>query len=403
MDIAPLRGLRFAPERTTAAEVTAPPYDVISPSEHQALLDRSAHNITQLTLGSAPGETSPYEERESLLRSWVADGVLQQDASPRFYTYEICYTAPSSERSCRFLGLIALGRLHAFDERVVLPHEQTFPKVVEDRYQLLSATRTHLESIFLLYSDPDGAIEGRVEAAVRGTPVVEVEAKPGETHALYPIDDPAVISALVSSFESQRPIIADGHHRYTTSLRYRNEAGEDVSGSEWQLMTFANLYSDGLSILATHRLAKLKEGAKVGEVVEALKSRLEPASDSDWELCVETATSRDLLRFPAALRQKASGAGATSYGLLHDVVLDDWLSSSLDGEGSVRYYKEATGESEALASGEGDLLFRLQPVGRQEFQRVVEAGEVFPHKTTYFYPKLWSGLVLWEVESPAVK
>jgi uncharacterized protein (DUF1015 family) len=383
--------------------VTSPPYDVISPEEHRRLLDASPFNITHVTLGSQPGNASSYSERAGLLQKWIKDGVLVSESDPSFYLYSIEYPVPGHpQRRARFLGLIALGRLHPFSDGVVLPHERTFPKVVDDRLSLLEATRANLESIFLLYSDPGRKIDALLEARCRGEPAVRVEAKPGEFHALYPMCDVAAFIQLTDFFSFQRPIIADGHHRYTTSLRYFNERKEKkaVPGSEWQMMTFANLHGEGLSILATHRLVKLK-GAIQG-ALESLLSRFEMAGGASPapDLHIETREKKFAVRFPPQVRDGKRGAARTSYALLHDVVLGEWLSGQVDEEKGVSYFKEDTGENEALLRGEGDILFRMNPVERQEFQDVVRGGELFPHKTTYFYPKLWSGLVLWPLEEP---
>lgn len=409
MDIAPFRGLRFnlaALSRrgieAPAAAVTAPPYDVISAADHRSLLEGCEYNIAALTLGETPGEVSDYESRRRKLEEWLRSETLVEDPEPGFYVYEIDYAMPAGAASGgrrRFLGLLGLGRLHPFGDRVVLPHEQTFPKVVDDRLRLLEETRTHLESIFLLYADPDRAIDGILAGGASGDAVVRVEAKPGERHSLHRIDDAAVTRDLQERFREQRPIIADGHHRYTTGLRYRAESGAAVPGSEWQLMTFANLFGDGLAILATHRLVRL-EGLSPRAAFELLRERLEEVGEGEArDLRVETAAGAANVRFPASLRRGRSGVAATSYALLDSVVLGDWLAGYVP-EGGVSYFKEGTGEQAALERGDGDVLFRMQPVDRGEFRQVVQGGEVYPHKTTYFYPKLWSGLALWRIADP---
>ncbi len=415
MDISPLRALRYdvgvlrsiePPERAVAEAVTAPPYDVISPSQHAELLERSPYNVTRLTLGAASDADSAagavdYASRSRELERWLGKGVLRQDETPGFYVYTVDYHVPVEEASGRgaarrFHGLLALGRLHPFADGVVLPHEQTFPKVVDDRLQLLHATRTHLESIFLLYSDPERHIDAILEANAAGEPVVEVEAKPGERHALFRIGADADVAQLTTLFAAQNPIIADGHHRYTMGLRYRDELAHGDAAANWQLMTFANLFSDGLSILATHRMVKL-QGMSAAEALERVLPKMEQVAAAEaWDMVIETASDGYPVRFPSALRSARQGVAATSYGLLQDVVLGDWLSSCVAPAG-VTYFKEGTGERVALERGDGDVLFRMQPVGRDEFRGVVEGHEVFPHKTTYFYPKLWSGLALWRL------
>jgi len=405
MKVAPLRGLRFdlsAAGADDAADVTAPPYDVISPDEHRALLERSPCNIAHLTLGSEPGGASSYDERAAILERWIDSGVLARDGEPRFYVYTVDYTVPGTDQRARMLGFVGLGKLHAFEERVVLPHEQTFAKIVEDRRSLLAATGTHLESIFLLYSDVDGAIDALLEAAASGEPAVRVEAKPGEIHALIPVDDPQATADLAARMEAQRPIIADGHHRYTTSVLHARglaERGEAVPGSDWQLMTFTNLQSPGLAILATHRLLELATGS-AADVLGRLDGRLERTDGDDWDIVAETADTAVRYRFPEALLASRDGVARTGYAILQDVIVADWLRDLAGDEPRVSYYKEGTGENEALRRGDGDVLFRMRPVDRREFRDVIEGGEVYPHKTTYFYPKLWSGLVLWPVEAP---
>jgi len=419
-EIAPFRGVRFNTNgeggKADLKSVTAPPYDVISREEHGRLLESSPYNLARITVGLDPSGGDNYAERGDLLRKWIQDGVLVADRDPCLYVYTIDYALPTgsqavgAEQRPRFLGLMALGKLHPFSDGVVLPHEKTFPKIVDDRYRLLDATRTNLESIFLLYADPEREIDAILEAQARVPPVVRVEAKPGEFHALHRICDRAVVARLTELLGTQRPIIADGHHRYTTSLRYRDEGGsgtKKVPGSEWQMMTLGNLYGDGLSILATHRMVKLRSGStpaqeRVDEALALLRSKfekVEAGGEAEHDLVIETRDQQFYVRFPASVRDSRRGAAQSAYGLLHDVVLGEWLGKLVDTDG-VRYFKEGTGEVEALRSGEGDILFRMKPVGAREFHGVVQGGEVFPHKTTYFYPKLWSGLVLWPLEEP---
>lgn len=412
MRIAPLRALRYRDDLLSreAEFLTAPPYDVISPEEHRRLLAASPYNLTRLTLGSIPGGTSSYEERRDLLERWIREGILIVEERPAFYAYSIEYPAPGAPGERRkFLGLFALGKLQPFEAGVVLPHERTFEKVVEDRYRLLEATRTNLEPILLLYSDPAREIDRLLEAHSAGRPLARVEAKPGEIHAVYPVRDPESRERLADFFSRQRPIIADGHHRYTTSLRYALASRASVPGADWQLMTFANLYSPGVSILGTHRLVALKRNAPgrgssgedpVRAAVATLLDRLERSDPERAQFRIETRDGAFDVRFPPELLSSKKGVARTAYALLHDVVLGQWLAEDLDPERGVRYFKEGTGERESLERGEGDLLFRMKPVDRQEFQSVVEGGEVFPHKTTYFYPKLWSGLLLWRLEEP---
>ncbi len=400
--IAPFRALRFAAEVAGRPEEwVAPPYDIIAPAEHRALLERSPWNIVRLTLGEQPGKKEDYAARAARLIDWKKRGVLREDDSPALWIYGCDYTVPGTSKRARFRGLATLGRLHAFEERVVLPHERTFPEHVDDRFHLLEATRAHLEPIFLLYEDPDETIDGVLDECSREDPELAVEARPGEVHALWPVRERAAIERLRESFRSQRPIIADGHHRYTTALQYREHVAGDPSrrpGSEWQPMVLGNLVGDGLSILATHRLVNCR--GQADEALLILEQHLEPAGEDDWDYVVETVERTERFRIPEEIRESSSGAASSDYGVLESLVLESWLRPALSPDRAlgVRFFKEGTGEREALERGEGDLLFRMRPVPAGQFRSVVEGGEVFPQKTTFFYPKLWSGLVLWSLE-----
>lgn len=411
-EIAPLRALRFDLEKLDAAgpgqadALVSPPYDIIDDEEHQDLLSRSPNNITRLTLGDVPGEKEDYATRGKRLLSWKQDGVLAEDEAPGFYVYGCEYTIPGSDQRASFRGLVGLGKLHPFDERVVLPHEKTFPRVVDDRYNLLAATRTHLESIFLLYEDHEKAIDTILEENSKGDPCMTVEARPGETHSLWPIQDQSTIDKLKELFKAQRPIIADGHHRYTTAILYRDRDGKNpdtAPGSDWQPMVFGNLVGDGLSILATHRL--VQTGGLAEKLVSLLDGKLEATDGDEWDYSVERAggkVSRYLV--PQAIRDARPGVAGTNYAVLHQLILGEWLPEVAEGKSAedfeTSFYKEGTGENEALEAGKGDVLFRMQPVPAGEFRSVVDGEEVFPHKTTFFYPKLWSGLILWTLGEP---
>ncbi|MBI4586963.1 MAG: DUF1015 domain-containing protein [Planctomycetes bacterium] len=414
-EIAPFRALRFDLGKVpggngraaSAAALVAPPYDIIAPEEHARLLEKSPCNIVHLTLGDRPGEKADYRRRGETLLGWKRQGILTDDPSPGLFVYGCEYTVPGSQRRACFRGLIALGKLFPFEARLVQPHEKTFSDVVDDRYRLLEATRTHLELIFLLYEDGKKEIDGLLEAESRGPPVLAVPGKPGETHTLWKVESPAAIGRLQELFRKQRPIIADGHHRYTTALLYRERKKNDPQarpGSGWQPMVFSNLVGEGLSILATHRL--VDTSGKTREALQVLEKNLEaaPEGDASYDFLVETRAQKRKFRIPAGLRNSRKGAAATDYAILERTVLQEWLESLLvkekNGDWRIRYFKEGSGEREALEKGDGDLLFRMQPVKAAEFRSVVDGGEIFPHKTTFFYPKIWSGLVLWSMAEP---
>jgi uncharacterized protein (DUF1015 family) len=442
--IAPLRGLRYNPARiTTMEDVVSPPYDVIDEHARVALFKKNPFNMVQLDLAKSvdAGTLSSderYEQARQTFAQWQQAEVLIRDQQPALYLYHTEYTIPSGKRFLR-KGLVALAGLAEFSEGVVKPHEKTFRGVTTDRLRLIDACQAQFSPIFSLYSDPDGSIVSQLEAARPEAPIYSVADPDGCRHTLWAITDPAVLAAIQAQFSDKALYIADGHHRYTTALQLRELMRERQgtvaahSPYDYTMMYLCGMEDEGLSVLPTHRLVRLPGQA----TVEALAARLQPG------FAVEEITggSREILVAEVLARMdENSDASATLFGLYHpgedrcllltlrpgvmaeicagrypealqvldvvvlsELVLDHILGLShqrCEEESLIHYYPDPdealdVAVKESLGTAPGTpLLFLMNPTLVSQVQRVADEGLVMPHKSTYFYPKVLTGLLL---------
>jgi len=340
--VKPFRALRYA---EPGPGVVAPPYDVISPEQRDEYLARDPRNVVQLTLPDSE------EEAARTLAEWRADGVLVEDESAAVWALEQEFTGPDDVRRTRS-GVVASLEVEPYERRVVLPHERTHAGPKEGRLRLLRATRTQLEPIFVLH-------EGRPLLRAGGLPTLEAE-DGGVTTRLWRVDDPAEIERVQAALRERRLLIADGHHRYETALTFREEDGADS-----MMVVLVGQDQDGLVIFPTHRLVR-----GLGEV---------PARPLDGRPPVP----------PPGLLLYRDGR----YSLVeHTAETDPEAVAALDAE-VVGYTPQAPEAVEAVDRGEAEAAFLLRPVTVEQVRAVAERGEVMPQKSTYFYPKLLSGLL----------
>jgi uncharacterized protein (DUF1015 family) len=410
--IAPFRGVRYA-----VAELkpyVAPPYDVIPPPEREKLR-QFPHNITHLTLPDS------YDRAAQLWRKWQKEGILRADPSPAMYLLEQVFAHPATAETLRRLALVCLMALEEYDAGVVLPHENTQAQAKEDRLQLLRATEAHLEPIYGLV---EGDLFPVLESLARTAPVVaEVEYTDG-LHRLRRIEDTAVLEELTARVAPARVWIADGHHRYETCLLYRRER-RDAEGNppglqpyDWLMIALTPLEDPGVVILPTHRV--IPQASE--QVLERLPGYLtqwfevQPCSAQEVVHALRAGASRRgfavVMRgakaFTAWLREGIPPEalvpepyGATTrrldVTLLQAVVLQPLLGIThrhLERAEGIRYTRDEGEAIQWVLRGEGAMAFLLNPPTVQEVREVALAGEKMPPKSTYFYPKLLSGLVM---------
>ncbi len=424
-EVTPFRGIRYS-DAVTLDDAVAPPYDVISAAQAAALRSRSPYNATHVDLPVMPGEvaeTVAYTRSAAMFRTWRADGVLRRDETPRVYLVDQTYRGPDG-RERRRRGFVARLRLTAFSEGVVLPHERTHAGPKEDRLNLYRATHADLSQIFLLFPDDDGVLGAALDGAAAGaSPAAAREARDGDgnLHRLVPLAG-AAVDRVLAGLRGRPLYIADGHHRYETALAYRDERRDAGDHSADTLMVYLCSIGDpGLTVFPTYRLVK---GAGVPPL-DHLLARLRPHFDVVGEPVAGTEPARAALqglgalagrvfglylaredacvvvrtREPAATdRLLAAGVSPAAAGLsvtvLHELILREALG--LDPrreERQVDYVKSVPDALAALAGGAYELGAFLNATEVSQVRAVADRGETMPQKSTYFYPKLLTGLV----------
>jgi len=419
--IRPFRGVRYNSAVVgDLQKVVSPPYDVISPEQQTLLHLRSPFNAVHLDLNRDPER---YVVAAKTLANWLAQGAIFQEEEPALYYYAQEFTLKDGVQRRR-VGIFAALRLEDFTSGKIRPHERTFEHAKADRLALLKACQAHLSSIFCLFSRPGWSLEQTCMSATGDAPLVNVIDDSGVTHKMWRVTDPALISEVTRQLENETLIIADGHHRYETALRYRQECMTEgqTTGEEpfnYVLAYLTNAQDDGLVILPTHRLL---QGVTLPSVqnmrlVFQREFRLSafPLGDSAAFLdalhapgitrkigCVFAGSNHYwLLSFDERSTQGLSMSEplrALDVTVLHDVLLQRFLGVSPEAQKQQLAY--TIDEEEALqcvASRKCQAAFLLNPTTFQQVVNVCNGGETMPQKSTYFFPKLLTGMVFYKL------
>ncbi len=436
-EIAPLTPLRYDLSRLsgTLESVVAPPYDVISPAERAKLAERHPHNIVRLILPEGEGDAK-YGHAAELLGRWRDEGVLVRDAEPAFYRLDQTFLPPGGGGAGKAItrrGFLALVRLVPFSERVVLPHERTLSGPKEDRLKLFRATATNLSPGFLLYRDPRGELDAPLETA---EVLSEFSTPDGVRHALAKVKAPAAVRAIVEGIARSSLLIADGHHRYETALRYSGEASAaagapSARGEHRFFMCFlANGDSPNLVVFPTHRhvhslpsfsfddllgraavanggvfsVAELPRGASAEAILDEIARAgragaptLAAAARDGRAAILTLQTSADLASHPTLGAQPAvlrkTDVVALHAGILHPIL--GITPEAQAAKTNLWYPQDARAAlAELREQGRGDVLFLMNATPVAQVRDVAEAGEVMPQKSTFFYPKVPTGLAV---------
>ena len=416
-DVRPFRALRYDATRVDLARVLVPPYDVIAPEERAAFYDADPHSAIRLTLtrNVAEEDSADYTSVRQTLDAWQSSGVLVHDAQPALYALRQTFDAPDGTRHTRE-GFYGLLRVEDYARRVVRPHERTFKAPTADRLKLLRAARANLSSIFTIFEDREQAAAELLAVAFEGELLARVTDASGVLHSLAALRDPQQIEG-VRAFLAQRPVvIADGHHRYETALAYRDErrAAADAP-SEWTLAYFANAYAPGSLLLPTHRLLlegsmpsdeawrgrlpgwgeKSVTAASVEALPALLARHLEPLCDAH-AFAVDDASGRVRI----FSRPRVEG-DPLSVRVIHREVIGGvfGLGEEAVAAGCIAYPKSAEQAARDVRAGRGAVALYLNALAPEDVFRVTAAGEVLPQKSTFFYPKLPTGLLFRRLES----
>lgn len=412
-EIKPFRALRYTEKAGDISDCCCPPYDIISAAEREAFLRKNPHNIIKLEL---PGtEDADYLRAGKTLEEWLENGILKQDESDSIYAYEEQFTVAGKEYS--FRGIVCLVKLYDFSENVVLPHEETLSKAKEDRFRLMNATGCNISQIYSLYTDEKGETAASIAAATACRPQNEFIDADGVTHRLWQISDSAEIEKMCAQFAGRKLFIADGHHRYETALRFRNSK-DSRGNSGYVLMFLINMENEGLVVFPTHRIirdmpdfstAALVDGASELFEIErlgcknCLKKRLADgyaARQKVFGFYDGSETYLFTLKDASAMDECLPGASSAlknlDVSLLHSLLLERVLK--IDKENMANQinltYTRSADEAFAAAESYANGCFIINPTRIDEIAAVAAAGEKMPQKSTYFYPKLITGLVM---------
>ncbi|HZU75370.1 MAG TPA: DUF1015 domain-containing protein [Dehalococcoidia bacterium] len=433
-DVRPFRGLRYDPARAgDLGRLIAPPFDVISPAQQRALHDASPYNAVHLEANLAPG-AARYSTAATLLREWLGSGVLHTEREPAFYLYEQSFRRGG--RGYRRRAVFARVRLEPFERGIVRPHEYTLSGPKEDRLQLLRATRTNISPVFCLYRSDAANPLARLALAEGAPGCVHAVDSAGDQHALAPVLDPEAQQRIAAYLRPRTLYIADGHHRYETALRYRDERHAQApswTGDEpenFVLMGLTAADDAGLLILPIHRLVQrpadeaalgrirqyfslqeIEGDAGAPETLRAALAAQQAAPDVAFVAAglqtnrLTLLTLRDRAAVETLMPAERSPAwkgldvSALQYG-----VLEAGLGIDLDAiaaGGIVEFTEDAEEAVAAVRTGRVPLALLVRPTRAEDIFAVADAGDRMPQKSTYFYPKLGTGLVFRSLDSDA--
>ncbi|HSM85481.1 MAG TPA: DUF1015 domain-containing protein [Candidatus Limnocylindrales bacterium] len=432
-ELLPFKALRYDPDQVKLEDVLTQPYDKITPEMQARYYELSPHNLVRIILGKG-GDTdnsafNVYTRASEYLHDWRSSGILKQDPEPSFYLYSQTFTVPGTRELAERRGLIALARIHDYADGVVYRHEQTLAKPRADRLNLLRAARAHFGQIFMLYSDPEAALEKLLEPSMEEEPAVSILDEYEVLHRLWRIGNPSTISAVQELMRGKKLLIADGHHRYETSLAYRNErrgqpAAADPSAPwEFVMTTLVRMESRGLVILPTHRIVHglpafdrehMLESAKrffdIDRIDLRTESRsattlLQEAGENGTAFVAVTRQGPYLLRAKKraileALDSIPAGQRELDVVQLHKLMLERILGISeeaIRNQEHVKYERDAFEAISWVRQG-ANVAFLMNPARIEQVRDIAFADEVLPQKSTDFYPKLLSGLTIYALE-----
>jgi uncharacterized protein (DUF1015 family) len=414
-DIQPLRALHYDQSLVgPLADVTSPPYDVIDSEQREELLERSPFNVVAVDLPKGePGGRDRYTSAGELFEAWQLQGVVVRDPEPSLWAHTQTYTGPDGQTRTR-QGFFCRVRIEGYGPGRVRPHERTHPGPKEDRLRLMRTTRANLSPIFSLFSDPAGAAWKALEPATASTPWGEVTDGDGTTHRLWRISDPETIAAVQEATRDVELLIADGHHRYETANTYAEELGGDGE-HRYVLMCLVALEDPGLTVFPTHRLVRGLDRERQEALREALRRDFEIVEVALDQIAPEPGTGplelgyidshhqqpyrltlKDQTIADAALPGFSEAYRSLDTGVLETLLLKGALGLSDDDISHFNglFYARSTEEAVAMVrSGEYDAAFLMRPTPVSQVRDVAASGENMPPKSTFFYPKLLTGLL----------
>lgn len=413
-------GLRYSKKAGEINELVCPPYDIISDQQRADYIAKNQNNIIRLEL---PKGENAYKEAGEVLEQWLDDGILAKDEKSGIYVYEMEFSTDKIE-SKTVKGFISLVKLEEFSKGIVLPHEETLSKAKTDRFNLMSETFCNFSQIYSLYMDEDNSTFSIIERASLRSPDAEITDADGVIHKLWCVYDENVIADVTTKFREKKLYIADGHHRYETALNFHKhlcETGKAVEGdnSGYVCMMLVNMENDGLVVFPTHRIVRDLEKFSLAEVLEKSREFFEITEEVDlksaeskldllyskgekaFSLYCEKKVYIMVLKDKTVMKKILGGKSDAYCGLdvsiLHSLVLEGILGidkENMANQKNLTYTKIIAEATQAVDESQANCAFILNPTRVTEIRDVALASEKMPQKSTYFYPKLITGLVM---------
>jgi uncharacterized protein (DUF1015 family) len=406
--IFPFQPYRYSAKAGSIENLVTQPYDKISPEMQARYLSLSPYNLVRLILGERfatdTGADNVYTRAAGLLRDWTAARILDRDAEPSLYAYFQKFTVPDTGETRERKGFIGLGAVEDYSAGVVHRHEQTLSGPKKDRLELLRHTRAHFGQIFMLYPDPELAIDRILDhSAAAQPPLIALKDEYDAVHRVWKITDASTIARIQALMSDKKLLIADGHHRYETALAYRNE-DRGFQDAQKVMMTFVNTYSPGLEILATHRVLGGLADFHPRRFAHAIQAR-RLANVEELKRIFQSATP-EKIRIGLALAsgeiylfERDRKPGELDVRVLHEELLGSVLGISEEAVREQKHIEYVRGLEAACAKVHqgAQIAFLLEPATIGQVTDVAFSGGVMPQKSTDFYPKLLSGLTIYKL------
>lgn len=419
--ISSFKGMRFDTDKAGKLKtLCCPPYDIISEEERLAFISNNEHNIIRL---EKPTGDDPYNTARTILDKWEAEGILIREDKPALYIYEEEFTAYGRRNAIK--GIICRLKLEEFSKGIVLPHEFTLSKAKEDRLNLMKATNCNFSQIYGLYMDSEHTSLKTIDELSSGKAELEFTDNDSITHRMWIVKDEAVIKKLVADFTDRKIYIADGHHRYETALNYRNYLRENGLAKEgdacdFQMIYLVDMEHPGLVVFPTHRLVRdlqsfdkdtvLKKCGEFFDIkeydgtdnMEALLSESDKngnkafgfyVGNSKWYLL----TLKDITVMDALLPKQSVASRRLDVTVLHTLILEKIFGidkENMAQQINLTYTKFFDQAISSVDNGSAQCSFVLNSTKVTEIRDVASEGEKMPQKSTYFYPKMITGMVM---------
>lgn len=412
--VAPFQPYRYSERAGILDDLVTEPYDKITPEMQARYLARSPFNLVRIILGERfPSDSEAenvYTRAAGFLEEWIAREILIRDSEPSLFAYVQGFPLPGTGEILIRKGFIGLGAVEEYEKGIVHRHERTLSGPKKDRRMLLDATKAHFGQIFMLYPDPEQRADKILDYAAGSPPAASVTDDYGTKHILYRISEPDSIEAIQGILSDKKLLIADGHHRYETALAYR-DAHPELEDAKWVMMTFVNLHSSGLRILATHRVVAGIEGFEAAEFLRKAGAYFEishldslTALTREWEQPAPNRIRIGVVREGSRtvyLLGRDRREDELDVEVLHDELLSGALgidAEAVKEQRFLKYVRGADAAAAAVSEGKAQIAFLLEPTSVQQVADSAFNGRCMPQKSTDFYPKLLTGLTIYKLE-----